>query len=130
MGKVHEGSQVFVMKNNKVRLIENGGGIVDNLKSRNRLIRLYNRVRKSGGWREVARQRGSKNAQYIYNFAMHGKEPPYSNPSERKACYLSVAKKRIATNKEPLPEWLRKIKKNISGMAKDTRKSLGLEKTK
>jgi len=112
------------MKNNRLGLIKSNGGIHYNLRARNRLIRLYNKVRKNGGWREVAKLRGSKNQQYIYNFAMHGKEPPFSNPSERKACYLPLHKPRLIIKKPPLPEWLQKVKKKIAIMAKQTRESI------
>ena len=72
----------------------------------------------------MAELRGSKNQQYIYNFAMHGIEPPRSNLVERKACYLSARPRKTIIENTPLPEWLRKVKKNIAVMAKETRQAI------
>ena len=119
------GRTVSVMTNNKVFIIENSSGTLGDISSRNRLIRLYNRNRKIGGWRKVAELRGSKNQQYIYNYAMHGIEPPKSNLRERKACFIPLHKSKLSV-KPPLPEWLRRVKKNIALMAKATRESMPL----
>ena len=49
--------------------------------ARKRLTELYQRVEQEGGWRAVAREIGSSNVQYVYNFAMHGVLP--ANVRER-----------------------------------------------
>lgn len=89
--KIQEGSQVFVMKNNRVRLVKSDGGNLRVVKSRNRLIRLYNALRQKGGWRAVQAERGAKNVAIVYNFAMHGQEPKCIE--DRKACFLYKERK-------------------------------------
>jgi hypothetical protein len=82
------------MKNNRLKLVRSNGGSVNDLRARNRVIRLYNALQQKGvkgGWRAVAKERGSKNQSYIYNFAMKGIKP--SNHAERVACYLEKEKK-------------------------------------
>jgi len=106
------------MTDNRLKLIISDGANRKVVRARNRLIRLYNALRHEGGWRAVARERGSKNQQYIYNFAMHGIEPP--NPRERKACFLPdricETCKRPVRDKKPhvhieVPEWVKKWRK-------------------
>jgi hypothetical protein len=87
------------MKNNRLALIKSDGGILGDLKSRNRLIRLYNRVRKSGGWRSVRDELKIKNVATVYNFAIHGTEP--KNLDERKKLGL---KKKCPTCKRAIKE--------------------------
>lgn len=102
------------MKNNRLHLIKNDGGSIRILRARNRLIRLYNALRKNGGWRAVQEQRGAKNVAIVYNFAMHGVEP--SNIEDRKACFLPARKcptcKRSLPNGKPhvhkeQPSWMK-----------------------
>jgi hypothetical protein len=45
------------------------------VRARKRLSRLYKRLRRHGGWRAVAREIGSSNVRYAYNFAEHGLLP-------------------------------------------------------
>jgi len=110
------------MKNNKLPLIENKeDGLVYEfvkIEAQNRLRKLYNKLKNQGGWRAVAEKRGSKNQQYVYNFAMHGIEPPVKNIDERKACYLP---QKFRARMAQLSAWLRRVKKNIAHLAKETR---------
>lgn len=87
------------MRNNRLVLIDNCGGIVDNLLSRNRVIRLYNRMRKFGGWRSVRDELKIKNVATVYNFAVHGLEP--KNLDERRKLGL---KKKCPTCKRTIRE--------------------------
>jgi hypothetical protein len=102
------------MRNNELPLLRHNGNDKNIVRARNKLIRLYNEFRQSGGWRAVAKARGSKNQQYIYNFAMHGIEP--TNPVERRACFLpdrvcETCKRTIRENKphvhKEMPEWMK-----------------------
>lgn len=107
------------MKNNMIALLPLNDGDQRVVRSRNRLIRLYNQLRDRGGWRAVAKARGSKNQQYIYNFAMHGIEP--RNLVERKACFLPARicemckrpVRSIGTKYEhkEIPGWMKQWKK-------------------
>lgn len=109
-----EGSRIFVMRNNRLRLIKFDGGSKSVVRSRNRLIRLYNALRQEGGWRAVQEQRGAKNVAIVYNFAVHGKEPV--NLEDRKACFLPARRcpscKRPMQNNKPhehkvIPQWMK-----------------------
>lgn len=108
------------MKNNRLRLVKCEGHDKKVVRARNRLIRLYNQVRKDGGWRKVAEVRDSSNQAYVYNFAIHGKEPP--SPEERKACFLPFnicetcrrpIRPDVKTNVErkPIPDWMQRWRK-------------------
>ncbi len=79
------------MKNNRLRLIKKDGGNPKTVRARNRLIRLYNALRRNGGWRAVQKERGAKNVAIVYNFAVHGKEP--KSIEDRKACFLYKERK-------------------------------------
>jgi len=87
------------MKNNRVRLVRSNGKDVSLVKSRNRLIRLYNAHRENRGWRAVQDELGVKNVATVYNFAMHGIEP--KNLEERKKLGL---KKKCPTCKRSIKE--------------------------
>lgn len=118
------------MKNKRLHLIKKGEA---HAYKRNKLIRLYNTLRKEGGWRAVAKERNSKNQQYIYNFAVHGIEPPESNLVERKACFLYKEPKPYDPLSR-LPKWLKRTpealawfterKQIIRSMNSDTREAL------
>lgn len=47
-----------------------------------RLIGMYDRYRKKGGWRALAERRGLSNVAYLYNFVVKGIVPP--NPATRR----------------------------------------------
>lgn len=105
------------MKNNRLKLIKNNGGSVRVTRARNRLIRLYNANRKNGGWREVQRLCGAKNVAIVYNFAVHGDEPP--NLEDRKACFLPARK--CPTCKQSLPNGKEHQHKEIPSWMKSWR---------
>lgn len=102
------------MKNNRLRLIKSSGQDKTTVKSRNRLIRLYNALREKGGWRAVQKERGASNVAVAYNFALHGIEP--KRIEDREACFLPVNKclschRPIKSNKphehKAIPSWMK-----------------------
>jgi len=83
-----------------------------------RLIGLYTRWQKKGGWRKVANYRDLLNVSYVYNFAVNGIVP--KNPDIRRKLYLPrvlPSERKPKAKREPKPKvwenpelYLRKVK--------------------
>ncbi len=69
-----------------------------------RLLRLYERKRKKGGWRAVATARGLSNVSYVHTFVTKGTVPP--NPETRRKLFLPrvLPSERKPVKREPLPK--------------------------
>lgn len=74
------------MTNNIVVLsaIEQDGQVIQ--RAQIRLIGLYDRFRKKGGWRALAEYRKVSNVSYVYNFVNRGVVP--KNPDLRRKLFL------------------------------------------
>jgi len=83
-----------------------------------RLIGLYERWRKKGGWRAVSDHRDLSNVSYVYNFVFKGIVP--KNPATRRKLYLPrvlPSERKPKAKREPKPKvwespelYLRKVK--------------------
>jgi hypothetical protein len=68
---------------------------LDILHAKTRLKRLYEKLKKKGGWRAVAKQIKVPNVRYVYNFVIHNKLP--INPEIR----VALLRARPARERKP-----------------------------
>jgi len=80
------------MKNNRVLSVVKPGDELIIVRAQNRILRLYRRLGRNGGWRAVVERLQRRldpdlrlNISHVYNFVYHGKLPP---KKYRKALYL------------------------------------------
>jgi hypothetical protein len=71
------------MTNNNVPSDVNQEDDPKTLLAQNRLLKLYSKLKRKGGWRAVADRLGIKNVSYVHRFALHGELP--NNPEIRQA---------------------------------------------
>lgn len=117
------------MKNNKDREPNFAVGDTNCLVARKRLYRAY---RKVFTWQALADQLGM-NVNPLYYFVMDGIEPTdktEKGQDMRQRMGLSRRKRKPAQPRPPVPAWLKRVKRGIAGMVKQTRESVLLVKHK
>ena len=116
------------MKNNRDRKPDFSKGEPYIILSRRRLYRAY---RKVFAWQALADQLGV-NVNPLYYFVMDGVEPTdktEKGQDVRQKMGLSRRKRKPAQPKPPVPVWLKRVKRGIAELARDTRQSMFVVKS-